>query len=48
MTFNGRISETLRGYTGIAAKGYVHRLVEYSKEEFSDKRGGHINSLIYN
>jgi len=38
-------SDTWRGYTGIAAKGYVHRLVEHNKEEFSDKRGTHINSL---
>jgi len=28
-------SDTWRGYTGIAAKGYVHRLVEHNnKEEF--------------
>ncbi len=38
-------SDTWRGYTGIAAKGYIHRLVEHNKEEFSDKRGGHINGL---
>jgi transposase-like protein len=38
-------SDTWRGYTGIAAKGYVHRLVEHNKEEFSNKKGSHINSL---
>lgn len=38
-------SDTWRGYTGIAAKGYVHRLVEHGKHEYSDKRGGHINGL---
>lgn len=38
-------SDTWRGYTGIAAKGYVHRLVEHGKQQYSDKRGGHINGL---
>ncbi len=38
-------SDTWRGYTGIATKGYVHRLVNHSKNEYSDKRGGHINGL---
>ena len=38
-------SDTWRGYTGIAAKGYVHRLVEHTKGEFSDTRGTHINGL---
>lgn len=38
-------SDTWRGYTGIAAKGYVHRLVNHSKNEYSDSRGGHINGL---
>jgi len=38
-------SDTWRGYTGLAAKGYVHRLVEHSKNKYSDKRGGHINGL---
>ena len=32
-------------YTGIAAKGYVHRLVEHGKGDYSDKRGNHINGL---
>lgn len=38
-------SDTWRGYTGIAAKGYVHRLVEHFKNEYSDKKGNHINGL---
>lgn len=33
------------GYTGIAARGYVHRLVNHTKHEYSDLRGGHINGL---
>lgn len=36
-------SDTWRGYTGIATKGYVHRLVDHSKE-FANK-GAHINGL---
>ena len=38
-------SDTWRGYTGIAQKGYVHRLVNHSKNEYSDYRGNHINGL---
>ncbi len=38
-------SDKWRGYTGIAAKGYVHRLVDHSQNEYSDKKGSHINSL---
>ena len=38
-------SDTWRGYTGIATKGYVHRLVNHSKNEYSDKKGNHINGL---
>lgn len=38
-------SDTWRGYTGIAAKGYVHRLVNHSKHEYSDCKGNHINGL---
>ena len=38
-------SDTWRGYTGIAAKGYVHRLVKHSEYEYSDKKGNHINGL---
>ena len=38
-------SDTWRGYTGIAAKGYVHRLVKHGEEEYSDGKGNHINGL---
>ncbi len=38
-------SDTWRGYTGIATKGYLHRLVNHSKREYSDRRGNHINGL---
>lgn len=38
-------SDTWGGYTGIAAKGYVHRLVDHSKQEYSDLKGGHINGM---
>ena len=30
------------GYTGLVAKGYMHRLVEHGKNEYSDKKGSHI------
>ena len=38
-------SDTWRGYTGIAAKGYVHRLVNHGEGEYSDGNGNHINGL---
>lgn len=38
-------SDGWRGYTGLAAKGYVHRLVDHSKGEYSDHKGHHINGL---
>jgi transposase-like protein len=38
-------SDTWKSYTGIAAKGYVHRLVEHGKGDYSDKKGNHINGL---
>lgn len=38
-------SDTWRSYTGIAAKGYVHRIVEHGKHEYSDGKGNHINGL---
>jgi len=38
-------SDTWRGYTGIATKGYVHRTVKHLKKEYSDKKGNHINGL---
>lgn len=38
-------SDTWDGYTGIAAKGYVHRMVEHCSGEFGDGKGNHINGL---
>ena len=38
-------SYTWKGYTGIAAKGYVHRLVNHGSNIYSDKKGNHINGL---
>lgn len=38
-------SDTWKGYTGIAAKGYVHRLVNHGKNTYSDMKGNHINGL---
>ena len=38
-------SDSWRGYTGIATKGYVHRLVRHEKQEYSDGKGNHINGL---
>lgn len=38
-------SDGWRGYTGLAVKGYVHRLVDHSKGEYSDQKGHHINGL---
>lgn len=38
-------SDTWKSYTGIAARGYVHRLVEHGKGEYTDKQGNHINGL---
>jgi transposase len=38
-------SDTWKGYTGIAAKGYVHRLVNHCKNTYSDMKGNHINGL---
>jgi len=38
-------SDTLNSYTGIAAKGYVHRLVEHGIGEYSDGKGSHIKGL---
>lgn len=37
-------SDTFTSYTGIAAGGYVHRLVDHS-QRFSDGQGAHINGL---
>lgn len=38
-------SDTWKSYTGVAANGYVHRLVEHAQGEFSNQRGNHINGL---
>ncbi len=38
-------SDTWKSYTGIAAKGYVHRIVKHCKNEYSDGKGNHINGL---
>jgi transposase len=38
-------SDTWKSYTGIAAKGYVHRIVQHGKQEYSDGKGNHINGL---
>jgi transposase len=38
-------SDTWKSYTGIAARGYVHRLVDHGKGEYADKHGNHINGL---
>lgn len=38
-------SDGWRAYTGLAAKGYVHRLVDHGENEYSDGKGNYINSL---
>lgn len=38
-------SDTFTTYTGVAARGYVHRLVNHKAGTYSDKRGSHINGL---
>ena len=38
-------SDTWKSYTGIAANGYVHRLVKHHKGQYSDEKGNHINGL---
>ncbi len=38
-------SDTWRGYTGIATKGYLHRMVNHSEGEYVNKEGNHINGL---
>lgn len=38
-------SDGWRAYTGLAAKGYVHRLVDHGKNKYSDGKGHHINGL---
>ena len=38
-------SDTFRSYTGVATQGYVHRMAEHGKGEYSDLKGTHINGL---
>ena len=38
-------SDSLHLYTGVAAAGYVHRLVDHTVGEFTDHAGHHINGL---
>jgi len=38
-------SDTWKAYTGIAAQGYVHRLVNHGERQYSDGKGNHINGL---
>ena len=38
-------SDTFRSYTGVAARGYIHRLVRHEQQEYSDRQGNHINGL---
>ena len=38
-------SDTWKAYTGIAARGYVHRLVNHGEKQYSDGKGNHINGL---
>jgi len=32
-------SDTWRSYTGIAARGHVHCMVEHGMDEYADKKG---------
>jgi len=38
-------SDTWRAYTGIASRGFVHRLVNHGERQYSDGKGSHINGL---
>jgi len=38
-------SDMWRAYTGIASRGFVHRLVNHGDRECSDGKGNHINGL---
>ena len=38
-------SDTWESYTGVAANGYVHRMVKHNEGEYSDGKGNHINDL---
>jgi len=36
---------TWKAYTGIAARGYVHRLVNHGEKQYSNGKGNHIDGL---
>lgn len=38
-------SDAWRAYTGIASRGFVHRLVNHGEKQYSDGKGNHINGL---
>ncbi len=38
-------SDTWKAYTGIAAKGYVHRFINHGDGNYSDGKGNHINGM---
>ncbi len=38
-------SDPWRAYTGIASRGFVHRLVNHGDRQYSDGKGNHINGL---
>ncbi len=38
-------SDTWKACTGIASRGYVHRLVNHGERQYSDGKGNHINGL---
>ena len=37
--------DTWKAYTSIAARGYIHRLVNHGERQYSDGKGNHINGL---
>jgi len=39
------VQTTWKAYTGIAARGYVHRLVNHGEGRYSDGKGNHINGM---
>jgi transposase len=38
-------SDTWKAYTGIASRGYIHRLVNHGEKQYTDGKGNHINGL---
>ena len=40
-------SDTWRAYTGLAAKGYVHRTVEHGEKEYVQKTTVKITSMVW-